>query len=151
MIAAIWGVSGFLLLLLFAIYRLTPIALQAFESTLHWYQWLLFAINSVFMAYSEGYRGFQKSYSPRLVARAQDLRRNATPIRLILAPLFCMGYFAAEKRRIISAWLLTSMIIVLIIVFHQLPQPWRGLLDAGVVVGLGWGVLATAVCALAVI
>ena len=146
-IAALWGVGGFLLLLLFAIYRLTPIALQAFEGTLYWYQWLLLFANGLFMAYSEGYRGFQKGYSPRLVARAQSLLHDTTFINRIFAPLFCMGYFSAEKRRVVSTWLLTLMIVVLIIVFHQLPQPWRGLLDAGVVVGLSWGAVATLLCA----
>ena len=36
---------------------------------------------------------------------------------------------------------LTIAIVILIIVFHQLDQPWRGLLDAGVVVGLSWGIV----------
>ena len=148
LIAATWGVAGFLILLLYAIYRLTLIALDAFSISWHWYHWVVFLANIVFMAYSEGYRGFQKSYSPRLVSRAQILFHGATPIQLILAPLFCMGYFSAEKRRIISAWILTTMIVFLVIVFHQLPQPWRGVLDAGIVVGLSWGLLATLACAL---
>lgn len=148
LIAATWGVAGFLILLMYAIYRLALIALDAFSMSWHWYHWVVFFANIVFMAYSEGYRGFQKSYSPRLVSRAQILFHSATPIQLILAPLFCMSYFSAEKRGIIRAWLLTAMIVLLVIVFHQLPQPWRGVLDAGIVVGLSWGLLATLTCAL---
>ena len=57
--------------------------------------------------------------------------------------VYCMNYFGAEKRRMIVAWVATSLIVILIIIFHHLPQPWRGILDAGVVVGLSWGLLAT--------
>ena len=142
-VAAVWGVSGFLFLLGFAIYRLVPIALQAFADTLSWHHWLLLVLNITVMAYYEGYRGFQRSYSPRLIARSRYLSNSYTPVSLLLAPLFCMGYFSAPKRRLIGAWLLTGTVIVLIVLFNHLPQPWRGLLDAGVVVGLSWGIAAT--------
>ena len=133
-------------MLVYSVYRLTPITLDAFALPLSWYHWLVLIVNTLFMAYSEGYRGFQKGYSPRLVSRALELRDIATPVTLLLAPLYCMNYFAAETRRLVSAWVLTVAIILLIIVFHQLPQPWRGLLDAGVIVGLSWGFVATIGC-----
>lgn len=138
-----WGVGGFMLLLLAAIYRLTPIALEAFFYPLTWYHWLVLLLHTVFMAYSEGYRGFQQGYSPRLVARACHLQRRPTPLRVALAPLFCMGYFHTTKRRMTAAYALTVAIVILIVIFQRLPQPWRGVLDAGVVIGLLWGVLAT--------
>ena len=34
------------------------------------------------------------------------------------------------------------MVVVLIIGVRMLEQPWRGIVDAGVVVGLTWGLLA---------
>ena len=145
-IAAVWGIGGFLLLLAFAIYRLTPIALDAFNFRLQWYHWLVLVGNTAFMAYSEGYKGFQKGYSPRLVSRARRLAQNPTGLTTVLAPLFCMSFFGAERRRIVMAWIITVMVIALVIIFHMLPQPWRGVLDAGVVVGLSWGLLATIAC-----
>lgn len=148
MIAAVWGVTGFLALLMFAIYRLALIALDAYSMNWLWYHWLVFFANIIFMAYSEGYKGFQKGYSPRLVSRARRLLEDVTPVRLVLAPLYCMNYFSAERRRLVSAWVLTTMIIALVLLFHQLPQPWRGVLDAGIVVGLSWGLLATVNCAM---
>jgi len=45
------------------------------------------------MLYSEGYKGFQKGYSPRVAARGHYLRDHSTLLRAILAPLFCMGFF----------------------------------------------------------
>ena len=43
----------------------------------------------------------------------------------------------------ISVYVLTVFIIVLIIAVRWLDQPWRGIVDAGVVVGLSWGLIAT--------
>lgn len=142
-LAALWGIGGFFLLLGYAVYRLAPVALQALSSDLAWYHWLVFIVNLGLMAYFEGYRGFQRGYSPRLVARACYLLQHPTPLKTLLAPLFCMGYFAAPHRRMISVWILTVVIITLVIIFRLLPQPWRGILDAGVVVGLSWGIVAT--------
>jgi hypothetical protein len=53
-----------------------------------------------------------------------------------------MGYFHATRRRQITSWSLTLGIIALVIGVRYLVQPWRGIIDAGVVVGLAWGVVA---------
>ena len=50
-----------------------------------------------------------------------------------------MAYFHAPKKRVIATCALTVMIIVFILVFRLIPQPWKGLLDFGVVFGLAWG------------
>ena len=51
-----------------------------------------------------------------------------------------MGYIHATKRRKLLSIGLTIMIICFIMVARMLPQPWRGILDAGVVVGLSIGI-----------
>jgi hypothetical protein len=94
------------------------------------------------MAYAEGYKGFQKAFSPRTAARARYLRLNPRVVPVILAPFFCMGYFHATKRRKITSISLTLGIIVLIVLVSFVTQPWRGIIDAGVVVGLAWGVVS---------
>lgn len=144
LLASIWGIGGFFILLTVAIIKLSAISLDALAQNLTLWHWVALIANCLFMAYSEGYKGFQKSYSPRLAARARYLSSHASLLQLILAPLFCMGFFNAPKRRIISSVLLTIMIIVFVLTFRLLPQPWRGILDAGVVIGLSWGLLATA-------
>ncbi len=144
---AVWGLAGVNALLLYAIYRLGRMGLTAFGYELDWRHLSILIVNTLFMAHSEGYRGFQKSFSPRAVARARYLMNNPEPLRVVLAPLFVMGYFATTRRRMISAYLLTIMIVSLIILFQWLSQPWRGMLDVGVVVGLVWGVTTLAVCA----
>lgn len=138
-IGATWGVLGVLLLLGFAIVRLTGTSLQAFEFPMDWRHYFLLIANIVFMAHAEGYKGFHKSYSPRVVKRAQYLSLHWTPVLILLAPLFCMGFIHSTKRRQIAAWALTVMIVLLILIFRTFSQPWRGVLDAGVVVGLALG------------
>lgn len=91
------------------------------------------------MAYSEGYKGFQKSFSPRFAARVRYIQKEATVIEMLLAPAFCFGYFGSTNRRLISTYILTLMILIMVFFVRQLPQPWRGIVDAGVVVGLLWG------------
>lgn len=142
-IATSWGIIGVLMLLGFAVWRLTPIAFESLQMPLNWKHWLVFVVNVFFMAYSEGYKGFQKSFSPRFAARAKHLLRNTTLLQLLLAPLFCMSYFHAPKRRVIATCILTAAIIIFILSFRLLPQPWKGLLDAGVVIGLVWGIIAS--------
>ena len=146
-IGAIWGLGGILVMLSFAIYRLSGVTLDAFNYQFAWWHWALLLVNIIFMAHSEGYKGFQQGYSPRVVARAMSLLNNPHPARVVLAPLFCMGFFGATRRRLITTYVLTAGIVTLIYVFHHLPQPLRGVLDAGVVVGLTWGVLAIVVFA----
>jgi hypothetical protein len=94
------------------------------------------------MAYAEGYRGFQKAFSPRVAARALYLKKNPCLLHVLLAPFFCMGFFHASRRRKITSFSVTSGIIVLILLVRLLPQPWRGIIDAGVVVGLAWGLIS---------
>jgi hypothetical protein len=142
LLAVTWGMLGVWLLLGSAIVRLTPIGLSIFSMDLSWYHWLVLAVWVVGMAHREGYVGFQKGFSPRVAARLAYLRRNPTPLRTILAPFFCMGYFDIERRRQIVVIGVTLMVISFIVIARQLPQPWRGIVDLGVVVGLLWGVIA---------
>ncbi len=135
-----WGIGGVLMLLLFAIYRLSPMALDLASFTLSPLQLAGLAFSVVYMAYAEGYRGFHKSFAPRLVARARYLRENASLLRIFLAPLFCMGFIHATRRRMILSISLTSMIVCFVILVRMLAQPWRGIVDAGVVTGLVLGV-----------
>ncbi|NKC15444.1 MAG: hypothetical protein GKR94_25595 [Gammaproteobacteria bacterium] len=139
---AVWGVLGVVAMLVYAVCRLSLVAAEAFQFSLTAWQWLLLIANTAFMAHAEGFKGFQRSFSPRVVARAAHLRTSPRLVRVVLAPLFCMGYFAASRRRLISTYGLTLLIAVFITVLQYLSQPWRGLLDAGVVVGLTWGIIS---------
>lgn len=138
----LWGLAGIVLLLGQAIVRLLPFALELLDRELAPLE-LASLVGWVAMSgYSEGYRGFQKQFSPRVVARAQHLSAHPRPLHVALAPLFCMGLIHATRKRLIVSWVLTLAIIAIVIVVRRFAQPWRGIVDAGVVVGLGWGLIA---------
>lgn len=141
-VGAVWGLSGIFLLLGTAIYRLSLIALDAFSYDFLWYHWLFLFCFTVFMAYAEGYKGFQKQFSPRVAARAKFLTNHTNIVHILFGPLFCMSFLHAPKRRQITSILVTVIIILLIVLVRFLPQPWRGIVDAGVVVGLAWGLVS---------
>ena len=85
---ALWGLTGVIVLLAYAVYRLFLVSLEAFELPFNWVQWLLLIGNTLFMAWSEGYKGFQKGFSPKVANRARDLLDNPRPLPVILAPLY---------------------------------------------------------------
>ena len=142
-IGAIWGVLGVLSILVFAVARLMPVAVEAISMDLLWYHWVVLIGNTLFMMHSEGYRGFQTAFSPRVAARARYLLHRPTFKSVLLAPFFCIGYFDSSRRRKIVVYTLTIGILILIGLVRVLDQPWRGIIDAGVVVGLSWGFVAT--------
>lgn len=134
-----WGVGGVILLLLWAVVRLAPkawVPLSGAAVSLE--LGLAYAASVVFMAYSEGYRGFQRAFSPRVVRRSFELPRR-WPF-MVGAPLVAMGLFHAGRRRRRVARIMTVTMIGLVLLVRRVPQPYRGIIDAGVVVGLLWGV-----------
>lgn len=137
-----WGIGGVLLLLAFAIFRLAPIALALGDFPLSLLHWGALVFSVVYMAYAEGYRGFYLGFAPRVVKRANYLRDNPNLGHVVLAPLFCMGYIYATRKRQLLSFAVTLMIICFVMIARALPQPWRGIVDAGVVVGLGIGIIS---------
>jgi hypothetical protein len=137
-----WGVLGVIAMLGQALWRLTPRAWEAIEGGLTTTQWVVTVVWVIAMAHAEGYRGFHRRFSPRVVARAQWLAEHPQPLRAVLAPLYCMSLFGASRRGMLVARSLFAGIVVLVIAVRMLPQPWRGIVDAGVVVGLAIGTLS---------
>ena len=137
---ATWGIAWVSLLLGRAIWRLTPLALEPWTQDLMtngqkeiYIAWL--AAN----AYAEGYRGFQLRFSPRVVSRAIYLGQNPRPLWVILALPFCMSLFHSTRRQMTVSWVFVVAIVLLVWWVRSLPQPWRGIVDGGVVLGLAWG------------
>lgn len=142
-IGAIWGVAGVSAILLRAILGLSPRALETIEGGLTSFQWLAMIGFAIFMLIAEGYRGFQKKFSPRTAARVRYLRDNPKPLHVILAPFFCMGYFHANRKTRLTAIILTLGVLSLVLlVTFFCPDPWRGIIDVGVVLGLTWGLIS---------
>lgn len=139
----LWAVLGVTALLSQAIFRLSAIAWEALSSgEMTPFQYGVCALWSLMNAYMEGYRGFQKKFVPRVLARAHHLALHPEPLPAVLAPLYAMAFFRATPRAKIAAWGVTGLVLVAITLVRSISQPWRGIIDAGVVVGLSWGVVA---------
>lgn len=146
--AALWGVLGVVAVLGNAIRRLLPVALEpfgkgaasAFTPAL-WAQYVGFAL---FMAYVEGYKGFQLKFSPLVVKRALTLGPKAPLLHKLLAGPYSMGLFHASRKRKAVSWGLAVGIVGLVKLVKGLAYPYRSIVDAGVVVGLSYGALSIA-------
>lgn len=141
-LAAAWGIAGVSLLLGSAIARLSAVAWQAVNGPLQARHWIGLGASVIVMGVVEGYYAFQRQFSPRVAARARHLASHPTPVRTVLAPLFCMGFFGAPRRRRIASAVITAAIVVLVVLVKRIDQPWRGIIDAGVVIALAWGLAA---------
>jgi len=137
-----WGIIGITLSLGRAIFGMSKHVTEAFEMPFSPWHWLTLIGFSFFMLYYEGYKGFQKKFSPRVAARVRYLRDEPNLLRSLLAPLFCIGYFHANKKTLIKAYVLTIGIALLVRSMNYCPQPWRGIVDLGVMLGLSWGLVA---------
>ena len=140
---ALWALGGIFFLIGRALWRLSTIAYDGIVnyevSTL---QWIVLIIWVVVSAYSEGYRGFHLKFSPRTAARCWHLADHPGWLPVILGPLYAMGFFHANRRTILTAYIMVGFIVSAVMLMQMLPQPWRGVIDAGVVVGLGLGLLS---------
>lgn len=142
-LAATWGILGVAALLSNALKRLAPMAGDAISGGhLGAAQWIALAACIGFMGFFEGYRAFQRGFCPRVVSRALHLAAHPRPLHVLVAPLYCMGLVHASRRRLTVSWSLTLGIVGLVLAVRMLEQPWRGIVDAGVVVGLGWGLVS---------
>ncbi len=142
---ATWGVLCVLALLANALYRLIPLALEPWsDGAMNGWQIALYLGWAVLNAYTEGYRGFHLRFSPRVVGRAYHLGRHPRPRDVVLALPFVMSLYHAQRRQKIVSYTFIIVLTAVILAVRALPQPWRGIIDGGVVVGLGLGALSIA-------
>ncbi len=126
-----------------ALISLAPIALEPIRAgQLGLWHWVVLVSWVATNAYAEGLVGFHRKFSPRTVDRALYLGRNPSWGRVLLAPAFCMGLFHAPRKVLIVSRSLVIGVVLLVVTMRHLAQPWRGIIDAGVVVGLALGLLS---------
>ncbi|MES2625168.1 MAG: hypothetical protein V4628_07810 [Pseudomonadota bacterium] len=135
-----WGVVGVIGIIASAAFKLTPRIVELSPYPLGLHHWLVLLLFTPYMAYAEGYKGFYLNLAPRVLARALYLRESGGPLLALTAPLFCMGYFYATKKRMLTSWIVSSSIVLLVAVVSHIPQPWRGIIDVGVETGLVIGI-----------
>lgn len=147
-VSSLWGSLGVVYILVKAIKRVVPIALEPFRSEgvvapLTRYQLGAYIVTCLWFAYVEGYKGFQMKFSPLVVSRSFTLQPSTSPLHHILfAPLYSMGLFHATKKRLIVSWCVSIGVTGIVAAVKRLPYPWRNIVDAGVAVGLSWGTIS---------
>ena len=140
---ALWAVGGVLGVLANAIARILPIALEPLRGDgLTLAQAAIAAAWILWMAYTEGYRGFHRAFAPRVVVRAFALARAPRPALVVVAPLVAMGLLHATRKRLIISWAIVLGVTAIVLAVRGIAQPWRGIIDGGVVVGLALGALS---------
>lgn len=141
-----WGVVGVILVVGEAAARLLRFAITTLKQRdLGPWEAAFFVGFLAFILYAEGYRGFQKRFSPRTVARAVHLAKNPRPLAVVLAPLYCMALFGTTRRRLVASWLLVAGIVSVVLLVRGLPPVYRALVDAGVGCALVWGMTSMGV------
>lgn len=136
-----WGLMGVTLFLLSAVIRVMPswTEVSTTDGPLA-YALLVFLLPV--LGYFEGYRGFYKGFSPRVVSRSKALMGQTKPVYRVLAPLFCMGFIGSSRRRKLAVVVVTLSIVGLVIGVKGLPQPWRWVIDLSVALALLGGMLS---------
>lgn len=136
-----WGAFGVAGYLLYGVKKVIPIVREGIGAIEASWQWGLLASVLAFFAYVEGYKGFQKGFAPRVVSRAWVVSETNDAIPFwhkVLAPAFCIGYFHGTRRRVIASWMVTTIIFLVVVGVKRLSNPYRAIIDAGVMVGLLW-------------
>ena len=138
--APFWGVFGVTAMLLNAVRRCAPVALEPFSAAEPLTAALVCAYGAAAasMAYAEGYKAFHLKFSPMVVKRSLTLR-DAPLAHKLAGPLYAMGLFHATKKRACTSWGFLVGVFGLVKLVQRLPYPWRSVVDAGVVAGLGVG------------
>jgi len=94
------------------------------------------------MIVGKGYFALHRGFVPRVISRSEQIIKNGKLIDKIFAPLYCMGFFKAPRKRMIISYVMILFIVSFILSASRIPQPWRGIIDLGVVVGLSIGILS---------
>jgi len=134
-----WGALGLAAILFEAAARLGAHAMRAIGAGLTIAQWSVLAGGAVVMTYIEGYRVFHRREARGVVVRARWSARRLRGARAWAAPLYALGLMGRHRAR---ARRVAAAIVAAIVVVRALPDPWRGIVDAGIVPALAWGGLA---------
>ena len=107
--------------------------------------WTAAALSILVFGVGEGYVAIQKHYMPRLLNRANRLRRRPTVLYGILAPLYCMGLVGWDPVTLLRGWGMVAAIVLMVIAVRWIASPWQEIILAGVVFALAWAAVAATV------
>jgi len=82
------------------------------------------------------------AWSCVLVLRAEVVTKEKDSIHLWFSPLYIGGFYAATRSRLIKAYGLVVFIAIIGFAVAHLPDPWREIVDVGVVINLFIGTVS---------
>jgi len=143
----VWAIFSWVAMFVKCVADLAPEAVEPMQKQdISVPQWIAYAAIALGIWLFEGVGAFQRSFSPMVVRRGQELSVDSPWYESLLGPFFSAGLFAATPKRLIKSWLLMFILIpVLAVTVPYMPYPWRSAVDMGVVLGLGWGTLVIAI------
>ena len=141
-IGYIWGFLGISYMILHGLSCMIPYVIELDFRLFKWYHMISFFGVIIILGYSEGYKGFQKSFSPRTANRLYNIFLKPTFFRVFFSPFISMGFIESSKKLKYISYGLLLMIVMFILLIGKLNDPWRGIIDAGVIVGLSWGLVS---------
>jgi hypothetical protein len=142
-LVSVGSLSSVALTFVEAIHRLGSRALATVRAGLTPGQWLALTAIVVGFVYAEGYRALQRKFAPLVVSRVLEI--GSRPVRIhtpLSAPLYSLSLIDAPRAVLARAWLAVALIACAVCLVRALPNPWRGLIDAGVAAALTWGLCA---------
>lgn len=148
MLVAAWALIGLSFVFLNAIVRLGARALDTLAGGLTPGQWAVLVLLTLMFVYTEGIRGIQARFAPRVAVRLHELLRRRRLLWDVLAPLYLLSLVGAPPRTLLRAWAGVTAIIVAVMIVRTFAEPWRGITDFAVVTALGWGLVAIIVRAI---
>ena len=138
----IYSTGGVVAIFSSAIYRLYPHVQESMSYEFSALNWIVLAVYLLVMIVGKGYFALHRGFVPRVIDRSELLIENGKLIDKILAPLYCMGFFKAPRKRMIISYVMIFIIVSFIVSASKISQPWRGIIDLGVIVGLSLGILS---------
>ena len=138
----IYSIGGVIAIFSSAIYRLYPHVKKSMSYEFSTLNWIVLAAYLIVMIVGKGYFALHRGFVPRVVNRSELLVENGNLLDRLFAPLYCMGFFKAPKKRLIISYSMLLLIITFIASASKISQPWRGIIDLGVVIGLSLGILS---------
>ena len=138
----IYSIGGVIAIFSSAIYRLYPHVKKSMSYEFSTLNWIVLAAYLIVMIVGKGYFALHRGFVPRVVNRSEQIIENGKLIDKILAPLYCMGFFKAPRKRMIISYVMIFFIVSFIVSASKIAQPWRGIIDLGVIIGLSLGILS---------
>ena len=138
----IYSIGGVIAIFSSAIYRLYPHVREGFSFEFSTLNWIVLMAYLIVMIVGKGYFALHRGFVPRVINRSELLIENGNLFDKLLAPLYCMGFFKAPRKRMIISYVMISLIVSFIVSASKITQPWRGIIDLGVIIGLSLGIFS---------